>query len=543
MTTSRDVPLVLIAGGGPVGMTCALALAQQGVRSVLFERNPDTTRHPKMDITNGRSMELFRRLGLAEQLRDVAVPRDHVLDVAWVTSMAGHELHRFHYPSPQDAGAASAIKNDGRQPLEPHMRVSQVVIEPVLKNAVLAEPLIEAHWGVAVEDVAQDAVGVTLTVRDRSTDDVRQVRGLYVIGCDGGGSVVRRALGIEVEGKHAVANRFMIHFRSQANDILQRFGTAWHYQSPRGTLIAQDDREIYTLHARFPEGTDTANVDPLPTLFAALGCEIPAEILVGNPWTPHLLVADRYRDGRVFLAGDAAHQYIPTGGYGMNTGIGDACAVAWQVAAVLQGWGGQALLDAYEAERRPVELINRGWSERHTGVRMEIAGAYSANPDAETDAAQRQRLAAFIKQAGNVENEAWGIEFAYRYDGSPVIAPILEQERGSAPPDDPLSIPAAAWPGMRAPHLYDDDGAAIFDKLAVHGFTLLRFSRGADPGPMQAAAASAGVPLKVADIASSRAREIYGADLALVRPDQHLAWRGDRADPAALHIARGVLPA
>jgi hypothetical protein len=245
----------------------------------------------------------------------------------------------------------------------------------------------------------------------------------------------------------------------------------------------------------------------------------------------------------VFLAGDAAHQYIPTGGYGMNTGIGDACAVAWQVAAVLQGWGGQALLDAYEAERRPVGLINRGWSERHTGVRMEIAGAYSANADAEIDAAQRQRLAAFFKQAGNVENEAWGIEFAYRYDGSPVIAPILEQERGSPPPDDPLSIPAAAWPGMRAPHLFDGGGAAIFDKLAVHGFTLLRFNQAADPGPMQAAAVASGVPLKVADIASDRAREIYGADLALVRPDQHLAWRGDRADPAALHIARGVLPA
>lgn len=543
MAESRRAPPVLIAGAGPVGMTCALALAQQGVASVLFERNPDTTRHPKMDITNGRSLELFRRLGLAEKLRDVAVPRDHVLDVAWVTSMAGHELQRFHYPSPQDAAEASARKNDGRQPLEPHMRVSQVVIEPVLKNAVLAEPLIEAHWGVAVEDVAQDDSGVVFTVRRQSSGEARQVRGLYAIGCDGGGSAVRRALGIPVEGKHAVANRFMIHFRSHAKEILQRFGTAWHYQSPKGTLIAQDDREIYTLHARFPEGTDTANVDPLPTLFAALGCEIPAEILVGNPWTPHLLVADRYRDGRVFLAGDAAHQYIPTGGYGMNTGIGDACAVAWQVAAVLQGWGGPALLDAYAAERRPVGLINRGWSERHTGVRMQIAGAYEANQDAETDAAQRQRLAAFIKQAGNVENEAWGIEFAYRYDGSPVIAPVLERERGSAPPDDPLSIPAAAWPGMRAPHLFDDAGVAIFDQLAVRGLTVLRFRSSADTAPMQAAAAAAGVPLRVADIPCGRAREIYGADLALVRPDQHLAWRGNVADPEALHIARGVLAA
>ncbi len=284
-------PPVLIAGGGPVGMTCALALARHGVRSALFERTPETTRHPKMDITNGRSLESFRWLGLAEKLRDVAVPRDHPLDVSWVTSMAGHELHRFRYPSPNEARRAYAAANDGCQPLEPHMRVSQVVIEPVLKNAVLAEPLIESHWGVAAEEVTQDAGGVTLTVRDQSSGEARQVRSQYLVGCDGGGSVVRRAVGIGLEGQHAVANRFMIHFRSRAKDLLQRFGIAWHYQSPRGTLIAQDDREIYTLHARFPDGMDTSNVDPLPTLFAALDAEIEAEILVANPWTPHLLTA------------------------------------------------------------------------------------------------------------------------------------------------------------------------------------------------------------------------------------------------------------
>ncbi len=546
MTEGREGPPVLIAGGGPVGMTCALALAQHGVRSTLFERNSKTTRHPKMDITNGRSLELFRRLGLAEKLRDVAVPRGHPLDVSWVTSMAGHELHRFRYPSPNEARALYAAANDGRQPLEPHMRVSQVVIEPVLKAAVMAEPLIESHWGVAVEGLAQDTDGVTLIVRDRATDQVRQVRGWYLVGCDGGGSVVRQAVGIGLEGQHAVANRFMIHFRSRAQDVLQRFGIAWHYQSPKGTLIAQDDREVYTLHARFPDGMDTSNVDPLPTLFAALGTEIEAEILVANPWTPHLLVAERYREGRIFLAGDAAHQYIPTGGYGMNTGIGDAVGIAWQLAAAVQGWGGPALLNAYEAERRPVGLINRDWSERHTGVRLQIADAYAHNPEADHDASQRERLAGFIAEAGNVENEALGLEFAYRYDASPVVAPILERERGPAPPDDPASIPAIAWSGMRAPHLFCDDaqferGGAIFDKLAPSGFTLLRFNPWADAAPMQEAARAVGVPLALVEIASDRARDVYGADLALIRPDQHLAWRGNVAQPEAIHTARGVL--
>ena len=541
MSGERQGPPVLIAGGGPVGMTCALALARHGVRSALFERNPETTRHPKMDITNGRSLELFRWLRLAEKLRDVAVPRDHPLDVSWVTSMAGHELHRFRYPSPNDARAAYARANDGRQPLEPHMRVSQVVIEPVLKAAVLAEPLIDSHWDVAVEDVAQDAEGVTLTVRDRATDTVRQVSGRYLVGCDGGGSVVRRAAGIAVEGQHAVANRFMIHFRSRAKDLLQRFGVAWHYQSPRGTLIAQDDREIYTLHARFPDGMDTSNVDPLPTLFAALGAEIEAEILVANPWTPHLLVAERYRAGRVFLAGDAAHQYIPTGGYGMNTGIGDACGIAWLLAAAVQGWGGPALMDAYEAERRPVGLANRDWSGKHTGVRIGIAAAYEQNPEADTDPAQRERLAAYIAKAGNLENEALGLEFAYRYDGSPLVAPILAGESQPAPPEELKAIPATAWPGMRAPHLFCDDGAAIFEKLAPTGFTLLRLDPRADAAPMQEAARTACMPLRLVNVTSDRARQVYDADLALVRPDQHLAWRGNTADLRALDLARGVL--
>lgn len=542
MSGQRNGPSVLIAGGGPVGMTCALALAKHGVRSALYERNPETTRHPKMDITNGRSLELFRWLGLAEKLRDVAVLRDHPLDVSWVTSMAGHELHRFRYPSPNQARAAYARANDGRQPLEPPMRVSQVVIEPVLKAAVLTEPLIESHWGVTVEDVAQDADGVTLTVRDRTTDVVTQLRGLYLVGCDGGGSVVRRAIGIAVDGQHAVANRFMIHFRSHAKDLLQRFGMAWHYQSARGTLIAQDDREVYTLHARFPDGMDTSNIDPLPTLFAALGAEIDAEILVANPWTPHLLVAHRYREGRVFLAGDAAHQYIPTGGYGMNTGIGDACGIAWLLAAVVQGWGGAAMLDAYEAERRPVGLTNREWSGKHTGVRMGIAEAYAQNPEADTDTVQRQQLAAFIARAGNLENEALGLEFAYRYDGSPLVAPVLAREAGPPPSQELDTIPSGAWPGMRAPHLFCDNGEAIFDKLTPAGFTLLRLNPSADAAPLQEAAHAAGIPLALADVSSRRARDVYRADLALIRPDQHLAWRGNKADSQALHIARGALP-
>lgn len=522
---------VLIAGGGPVGMTLALELARQGVASRLFERAATTTRHPKMDITNGRSMELFRRLGLAEKLRAAAVPGDHPLDVAWVTSMAGHELHRFRYDPPATSRRNYAAVNDGRQPLEPPMRVSQVVIEPILQAAVLAEPLIDARWGMAVEAVTQTAAGVDLTVREVATDRVAAVRGRWLAGCDGGGSAVRAAAGIGLDGERAVANRYMIHFRSRDIGLLQRFGVAWHYQSPKGTLIAQDDRETWTLHARFPKARDPATVDPRRTLFDFLGAEIDCDIRVANPWTPHLLLADRYRHGRVFLAGDAAHQYIPTGGYGMNTGIGDAVALGWMLAAVEKGWGGPALLDAYEAERRPIGAANRQWSAAHTATRLRIVDAYMANPDAETDAASRARLAQAVVAEGNLENEAYGVEFGYRYDASPLIAPILAEDSGPPPADDPTSIPAMAWPGMRAPSFILPDGRALFDLFDPAGFTLLRF----DPdAPIYAEA-----PIRVVDIAFAPARNAYAADLALVRPDGHLAWRGEAFEAHRYHQAAG----
>ena len=527
---------VLIAGAGPVGMTLALELARHGIPSRMFERAFTTTRHPKMDITNGRSMELFRRLGLARKLRAAGVPDTHPLDVAWVTSMAGHELHRFKYAPPAELRARYHTINDGAQPLEPAMRVSQIVVEPILQAAVLAEPLIDARWGMAVEGAGQSAIGVWIDVRDRETDQVQRVEGAYLAGCDGGNSTVRNAMDIGLEGDTGVANRYMIHFKSDDRAMLQRFGVAWHYQSPAGTLIAQDDIDTWTLHARFPDVVDPDSVDPMDTLRAFLGADITAEILVANPWEPHLLLADAYQMGRVFLAGDAAHQYIPTGGYGMNSGIGDALALGWMLAATLNGWGGPALLAAYAAERRPIGGINRGWSGRHTSVRIAIMEAYQAHPNAATDAGERASLAAAIAALGNLENEAWGVEFAYRYDASPLVAPILAVDPGVAPPDDPAAIPATAWPGMRAPSFILPDGRALFDLFDRSGFTLLCFNSALDTAVIE----QTGAPVKRIDLVFDVARDVYGADLALIRPDGHLAWRGNAPSAWAVRVAAGA---
>src|SRR5262245_40036552 len=241
---------VLIAGGGPVGMTLACELVQRGVTCILVERNADTTRHPKMDITNARSMELFRRLGLVDALRRVAVPEDSNFDVSWVTTLVGHELHRFRYPSVAEWRRRMREHNDGSMPGEPPMRVSQVEIEPVLQRAVLAEHRIDARWNVTFEALLQDDAAVIATLRD-ADGKAEQVRCRYLVGCDGGASHVRNALGIGLDGEARVMERFMTHFRSRATDLLQRWGIAWHYQSPAGTLIAQNDPDIWTLQTRW----------------------------------------------------------------------------------------------------------------------------------------------------------------------------------------------------------------------------------------------------------------------------------------------------
>jgi 2-polyprenyl-6-methoxyphenol hydroxylase-like FAD-dependent oxidoreductase len=520
----KQVP-VLIAGGGPVGMTLACELAQRGIACMLVERNVTTTRHPKMDITNARSMELFRRLGLADKLRAVAVPETSNFDVSWITSLSGHELYRFRYPSVLEWRERIRDRNDGSMPAEAPMRVSQVEIEPVLQRAVQAERNVEARWGVAFEDLARDGEGVTATLRT-ADGKAEQVRCRYLVGCDGGTSRVRNCLGIRLGGQARVMQRFMTHFRSNARHVLQRWGIAWHYQSAAGSLIAQNDRDVWTLQTRWPQDVAPESIDPHALLRVFTGCDFDYEIVVANAWTPHLLVAERYGADRVFLAGDAAHQYIPTGGYGMNTGIGDACDLGWKLAAVLQGFGGPGLLASYDAERRPVGLRNCGASKRHSEVRAEIGALYRADLTAEGSAGEAARSEAGrrIAAIGNAENESYGIEYGYAYRDSAIIC----GDPGAHIPDDPLRYVPSTAPGVRLPSVLLGEGTPLFDRLG-RWFTLLCVA--ARPSEaLVAAAAKRGVPLEVLELDAPELAKVYGRGLLLVRPDQHIAWSGNECD-------------
>jgi 2-polyprenyl-6-methoxyphenol hydroxylase-like FAD-dependent oxidoreductase len=545
---------VLIAGGGPVGLTLALTLARHGVAAMLVERNPSTTTHPKMDITNGRSMELFRHLGVADELRKVAVPEDHPFDVSWVTKLDGWELARFRYPAVAQRRASIRDRNDGTMALEPAMRVSQALLEPALKGILESRsPQIDIRFGWALDTFRQDADGVDAVIQCSATGETRTIRAQFLAGCDGAGSVVRAGLGIGLDDidlrrlavrelgigrllpaairaylddreKPMDGRVYLIHFTSPNRELFERFGTAWHTQSPEGwTLISQNDRDTWTLHALLGAGTDVDAIDPKQFLFAKLGIEFDCDIICANAWRPRLSLADSYGRGRVWLAGDAAHQVVPAGGYGMNTGIGDAVGLGWMLAAIVQGWGDHRLLDAYEAERRSVAIRNRTASARHTLVRLAIKAAYrkAIHTEGWKGERSRRRLGREILDLGNLENEADGIEFGYRYDTSPIIC----SEPHTTTADHMHAYTPGTRPGSRPPGLFLEDGRAIFDLFGL-GFTLLRFAD-LDVDSLAAAAAERGMPLKIVDIRDDHARSLYERDLVLIRPDHHVAWRGD----------------
>ncbi|USA42655.1 FAD-dependent monooxygenase [Spongiibacter taiwanensis] len=526
MTNSEKIGPVLIAGGGPVGMTLALELARHGVASTLVERNSTTTRHPKMDLTNGRSMELFRRLGIVDAARAAGVPEDQDLDITYATSATGYLLHRFNYGPPAEFRTRSRELNDGTMTLEPPMRVSQVMLEPVLKAAIDAEPLIDVMFGWAFDSFSQDADGVSSDIVNQNSGERRTLRSQYLAGCDGGGSRVRKIAGIGLEGDFGIVPIYMVHFRSEALDVLAKFGAAYHLQTGVGTLISQNGRDIWTLHAVLPPGSDLDNVDEADLLRRFAGQDFDFEILVANHWTPHQVVADRYREGRVFLAGDAAHQFIPTGGYGMNTGVWDAADLGWKLSAVINGWGGEALLESVE-ERRKIALQNRDAAASNMGERFAIEGFIQQQREqfdleAADNQSVRDAISAEIQRIGNAENESYGIEHGYRYIDSPVIS--YDQPDTLAPVFDRLRVQPSAYPGCRLPHFYLGDGSALYDRLGRE-FTLITLGT-ADGSALLAAAEEQGIPVDLLALGDEPSLRRLGYDFILVRPDHHIAWSG-----------------
>ena len=513
---------VLVVGGGPVGLTLAIDLGQRGVHCLLIDKRPEPAFLPKMERCNARTMEHFRRLGIAERVRDAGYPRELPMDVFIVTSLVEDPLVHHAYPSVGELKRQAEATNDGTHPLEPYQLISQYTLEPLLKSVAESTPNVTVRFGCELVDFAQDDDGVTARIRHGDGSE-GSVRALYVAGCDGGNSIVRRLLGFSLEGESDILELHQALFRS--DDLYDRIpigkGRHYHVADDRSTfLIVQDDCRHFTLHSEVDSEAE------MPAMFErAVAMPVDFETLYVGKWTMRLMLADRYARDRVFLAGDAAHLMIPTGGLGMNTGVGDAIDLAWKLAARLSGWGGPRLLDTYEAERRPIGERNVDASRQASVGRRRWRAAWHPDIDKRTPegARARRRLAQVADVEQRKSNELLGIELGYRYVDSPVVA----SEPGEGPDPNSFDYVPTSWPGARLPHVWLPDGAALHDRIG-RGYTLLRLAPDGDRGRELASAfRRRGAPLDVLDVSSESARAVYERELVLLRPDLHVVWRGD----------------
>ncbi|MFF3330836.1 FAD-dependent monooxygenase [Streptomyces sp. NPDC002888] len=507
---------VLVVGAGPVGSTLALELAHHGVASIVVERSPRASRHPKMDFVNARSMELLRRLGLADAIRELGVPSDHAFNFLWTQGFDEAPVAEWTYPSVDELRDLMARVNDGSMPREPYQRVLGSLLEELGRRRCREHERVDLREGWSFESLTQDEAGVSAQVVETATGRREHVRARYLVGCDGAGSAVGRAAGIPVDELGPRAQHCDVYFRS-TDPALHRHGRFFLAVSARGlTLVSRDGSRTWT--GTFPlTGDEGPDLDPVAVIRERLGLDFEVdEVLTVAHWEGRLAVARRYAEGSVFLAGDAAHQFFPTGGHGANTGLGDAVDLGWKLAAVLNGWGGPGLPASYEAERRPVALFNREMC-------FNLLEVWRRFPALHAGGAGRAQLAGFLEheryQISNI-----GIHFGHRYDASPVVC----HEDGPQPAWEWRRIVPTTWPGGRLPSVRLGDGTELFDLLGRE-LTLLDASGAGAGKPLADEAAKRGLPLTLVSVDDADVRAVLERDLVLVRPDHHVAWRGDSA--------------
>jgi 2-polyprenyl-6-methoxyphenol hydroxylase-like FAD-dependent oxidoreductase len=537
---------VLISGGGPCGLMLANELGRRGVRTLLLTEKPSTTTFPQANATQARTMEHYRRLGFVGRVRALGLPADYPTDVTYWTRFAKYELARFALPA--SGRAEDLVKRLGGSwsAAELPHRCSQMYVERVLRDEAEQHPSVRLRFGWRVTGFGDRGDRVELTAEPAAGGAPQRFTGQYLVAADGPRSLVRKALGIAYAGESGATREYMggpqhaMHFRSR--DLLRCIagGRAWQYISVnrdrRGVLLPLDGARSFVFHAQLKAGeSDHAfgNGDARALFFAALGAECDMELIERRSWIAgYTLVAERFGAGRVLLGGDAVHLFTPTGGLGYNTAVEDAVNLGWKLAALVRGWGGKGLLASYEAERKPVAQRNTAYARGFA----DSVGLYKIPDDFEhatpAGAAARRAAGRHLHAHARAEFDIPGVTLGARYDGSPLIA----SNGVPLPPDSANVYVPSSVPGGRAPHLWLDDGRSLYDALGFE-FTALRLGpRAPDAAPLVRAAAARGVPLTVVDIAEDRARDLYETDLALIRPDQIVAWRGNRwpDDPAAL---------
>lgn len=533
---------VLITGGGPCGLMLAIELGRRGIACLLVDAKPDTAFNPQANATQARTMEHFRRLGLSQEVRALGLPADHPTDIAYFTRFAGHELARIALPTAAEATVRIKSMGGSWSAAELPHRVSQKFVEQVLRRHAQACASVQVRYGWALERFSDEADAVRASVRPVAGGPAQAVRARYLVGADGARSLVRRSLGIGWKGETGIAREFMggkmfaLYLRAPGLREVLHPRKAWMYvavnHQRRAFMASVDGHSEYAFHAalRPNEDADAWTDEEARRVFAeAAGVDLPIEILSKGTWLAgHALVAQRFGQGRVFIAGDAAHLFTPTGGLGYNTAIEDAVNLAWKLASVIRGQAGPGLLASYEIERQKIAERNTGFARRFA----DSVGLYTARPELEDEGergqAERAQAGRYLDEHARLEFNIPGVTFGGRYEGSPAIV----ADGSSAPPDAPNTYVPTASPGGRPPHAWLEDDRSLFD-LFHREWTLLALGQSPPAtDAFEAAAAQLGLDLRVVRVPQPSVKALYEAPLALIRPDQIVAWRGQDAASA-----------
>ena len=531
---------VIVVGGGSVGLSLAAELGWRGVSCLVLEARDHLNDHPRANAVANRTMEYYRRWGIDQAITEAGIPPDLPAEYLWVTTLHGREVHRVSLPpfdqlllTRQTGGYAEAEHN-----WSPYLKTitGQNEVEEVILDYIAGQDDVDFRFGWRLVDFDDDGTKVTCTIEQIATGRTEMVDAQFLVGCDGGRSTVRRGLGISYEGTSNLASFVSVYFRAPEMVTHHPFGHGNIFfplhRDHRGFLLTWDDDKTYTYHLILDEGQAWDSIDPIAAITDVVGTEFDIDVHSVQPWDAHALVATQYSSGRCFLAGDSAHLFSPTGGFGMNTGVSDAIELAWRLQASLDGWAGPELLASYDTERRPIGHRN---TQEAADCFRHLYRVMQNGDEIDADGAEGDELRAMLK-ADIKEQEkliaSSGTLLGYRYEGSPIVVSDGTPE----PPDDARKYVPVARPGHRAPHVWLDDGAALFDRLGPD-FTLLRIGDDAPAADsIVTAASAAGVPLQVLDLPDAIVTEVYEAKLVLVRPDLMVAWRSDivPTDAAAL---------